>query len=783
MQQAFRQLEERSVSSEVVLMEWSPKMDLIALANKNGEVLLQRLTWQKQPIWVLPPSADDEFKSVTALAWRPDGKVLSVGYSCGKVILCSVEGAGIVHTTNFGHAVGKMKWSRANPGETSSCPGDQDMEVIQDASDIFLPKLPSLTKVSSTKEQEEDTTEDLKKLKDQSGLNLLVVCLDNGNLHILAFGIAPVAEVILKNQEKLVNCGRILSAALTPHLYSILVIVELQQEEAVLVTLDSVLLASRHQEIANYAKKYAQISALMEYLEGTLKAITEAKEDILLEIEAKLTKYAEQKLTEGTVGDEFLDLLVWGKASLELQTFLLQELTAKGLKKLGHSVESSYSSIQKLILKQVHRVGKTLLFELSELYGMAGWYDKYGILGLSPETIQGAMAAVGSFLLKSNELLQVIENSLKNFKAFFRWLFVQMMRMMEEPVIPAVSKMYQKDINFVADFLEENFSQDFSQTESRSGFTLEHVGQYFKKEDLSHPFTGATNPWLDFVETHPKLKDSPLFFPNHRQKSLVQLHDSLVEAVDCVLVKTGHACGQSVTVRNVFPLFKVVDISPKPSHKYHQVVLPHIPKEGNLVFTIFFDRQAPVDSLYLLKHTTNSGRSSEKFEVMRLTFGGLGDSLNQSAISQSSQTRQCQKHKVLDAAFYDDHTLSVLLQECDDSLQDCVSVLCQLPISSLDKMPSVPLMTEVPPQIENENISTVEAGMLVSHFHRLENLRALQFAVSGSRKVACVLFLNGRRVRLFDMDTEEEEDPSMMDSSMNTTQHESDNITSESLDL
>lgn len=38
MQQAFRQLEERSVSSEIVLMEWSPKMDLIALSNKNGEV-------------------------------------------------------------------------------------------------------------------------------------------------------------------------------------------------------------------------------------------------------------------------------------------------------------------------------------------------------------------------------------------------------------------------------------------------------------------------------------------------------------------------------------------------------------------------------------------------------------------------------------------------------------------------------------------------------------------------------------------------------------------------
>ena len=38
MQQAFRQLEERNLPVEVTLMEWSPKMDLIALANENGEV-------------------------------------------------------------------------------------------------------------------------------------------------------------------------------------------------------------------------------------------------------------------------------------------------------------------------------------------------------------------------------------------------------------------------------------------------------------------------------------------------------------------------------------------------------------------------------------------------------------------------------------------------------------------------------------------------------------------------------------------------------------------------
>ena len=34
--------------------------------------------------------------------------------------------------------------------------------------------------------------------------------------------------------------------------------------------------------------------------------------------------------------------------------FLFQELTEKGLKKLGHSIEVSYSNVQRLVLKYLH---------------------------------------------------------------------------------------------------------------------------------------------------------------------------------------------------------------------------------------------------------------------------------------------------------------------------------------------------------------------------------------------------------------------------------------------
>ncbi len=43
----MRQLEERQVESEIDAMLWSPKMDILALANSNGEVALYRLNWQR----------------------------------------------------------------------------------------------------------------------------------------------------------------------------------------------------------------------------------------------------------------------------------------------------------------------------------------------------------------------------------------------------------------------------------------------------------------------------------------------------------------------------------------------------------------------------------------------------------------------------------------------------------------------------------------------------------------------------------------------------------------
>ena len=51
-------------------------------------------------------------------------------------------------------------------------------------------------------------------------------------------------------------------------------------------------------------------------------------------------------------------------------------------------------------------VGLAIVYHLEDIRGMSLWYDKFGVLGLSTATVQDAIAAAGSFMLKASELQQ-----------------------------------------------------------------------------------------------------------------------------------------------------------------------------------------------------------------------------------------------------------------------------------------------------------------------------------------------------------------------------------------
>ena len=207
------------------------------------------------------------------------------------------------------------------------------------------------------------------------------------------------------------------------------------------VVLSMPLISSCFEELSNLSSKFGVLEGMMNYMSDTLKQISEAWEEILLEMDVKLASYA-SKLPKDSVNGgsygmaaDFLELLTFGIASPELEAFLLQELTEKGLKKLGHSIDVSYSNVQRLVLKYLHTVSQSLNFHLAEMMGQVKASNKYGmILGVSEENIINAQQKAASFWNKGIELQQVIDDSMKSFKAFFRWLYVEILRLSDEDV-------------------------------------------------------------------------------------------------------------------------------------------------------------------------------------------------------------------------------------------------------------------------------------------------------------------------------------------------------------
>uniref|UniRef100_A0A670J8N0 Anaphase-promoting complex subunit 4 n=1 Tax=Podarcis muralis TaxID=64176 RepID=A0A670J8N0_PODMU len=644
--------------------------DLIALANKVGEVLLHRLA-NFQRLWSLPPS-ESTGKEVTALAWRPDGKILAFALADTKqVILCDVEKPESLHSFSVDAPITYMHWMEVTE-ESSVLTSFYNAE---DESNLLLPKLPALPKK----------------------LNALVLGGNSGFIEIYAYGMYKIATVTGVT-------GSCLTLCLSSDLKSLSVITKVEvspesEPEITYFQLDTSLLSTYLPEVTRMARKFTHISTLLQYIKLSLTCMCEAWEEILMQMDSRLTKFVQEKNTTTSVQDEFMQLLLWGKASLELQALLMNQLTVKGLKKLGQSMESSYSSIQKLVISHLQSGSEALLYHLSELKGMALWKQKYESLGLDATGIEEAITAVGSFILKANELLQVIDSSMKNFKAFFRWLYVGELKLMT-----------QKDITFVADFLTEHFNE--------VNINLSCLAlQYLKDEDddLVSPPNTEGNQWFNFLQNSNHLKESPLLFPYYPQKSLHFVKRRMEGIIDQCLQKP------AVSIRSLV------------GFEFRQATPLWNDKSSNLHYVLFTMLESSISKIYILRRHTDTSRSADN-GLLAVDFGNF---LN-SSINENSGT-SC--YSCLDAHFYDDETITVILAENSEQ-EGKERILAQLPLSSVYTEENRGLEfswnSSQRLDMQCEDIPT-QSVTIEGQWRVLENMKAQYVAVNGIRKVSCVV--------------------------------------------
>ncbi|XP_044738265.1 anaphase-promoting complex subunit 4 [Chrysoperla carnea] len=727
---AMKQLEERHTSQEIKFLLWCDRMDLLAIANVRGEVSLHRLNWQR--VWSLQPSDVDY--TVSGMAWRPDGKVIAIGYSNGTLLLVDVETKRILYTQRFS-SISCVIWFNAPDLGVDS--------PIEDDSSLFLSDLPDLAW---------DTGSANKKISDENlvdfkVINVLLVGTTHGMLHISIFGLFECAIIDL---NKLIDekCT-VLSVHMANNLSYLYAIVLTKSGLVKVITLQTEIFKTHSTELHMIAYKHGKIISLLNYLEGTISSIEAAWEIILMEMDSKLASFA-SSVPEGAVAADFLDLLLFGFPSYELDLFLSQDLTEKGLRKLGHSIECSYSNIQKLVLKHLTKVAQNIAYYLSELRGMARMEFRYKILGLQESAVTKAISASGSFLVKGAEVQQVIDHSMRNYKAFFRWLYVVILRENEEHVPIEVSKVSQRDIIFIGEFLKnfDSLPGDSKQAGRSKYFNLERLGQYLVDSNLVIPLDTTLNPWDVFLSNHPGLFDNDLIIKHHHEMSLLQEHKHLISSIGDVFNEPKKQIGNELQLYQILNIIKV--------DNYNDIRLSLINFNRDITFMAIVNVTEP-DGIYFIE-IDSSNETQVKCEFFYFqSVENFNDSLSQPL-------------KIIDIQFYTVNVLSVLL-EIDN--QQRTAVFAQFPVT-LARQSLMVVDKNVIDSIGNlTRINACDAPISTT-LRVLDGFTAAKFSVSGSRKVSVILMQNLRTCCLYEMDVDEEDEEEEVDVTASTAK-ESDN--------
>lgn len=285
----------------------------------SGEVIVHRLNLQK--IWThAPPS---EQIRVRALDWCPHEKIVAVGYCSGVVMLLDIEQQLVVHQCQLDAAIRCLGWTQNSREIIDDSATDNPL----DAHDVYLPPLPSFSSLTSNAPK---TDYNATELYAKRVLNILIVGLANGVVHMSVFGVLPCGRInvaeLMKRHSSATSVD-LIDVKMSADFRQLQVFAMTDDDGATttrslqLVTLDNEMLPTYLWPLLQLATKHGHILNTLGYIDDIIQCITEAWETALLEMDNKLTKYANAH-PDGSVSADFLDLLMFGVPSESLEEFL-----------------------------------------------------------------------------------------------------------------------------------------------------------------------------------------------------------------------------------------------------------------------------------------------------------------------------------------------------------------------------------------------------------------------------------------------------------------------------
>lgn len=119
------------------------------------------------------------------MSWRPDGKVLAIGYDTGKLDLFDVESHVPVISNSVDEPITFLRWSSCSLHKNEH--NDTDWE--------FLTKFPSLSKAFSYNPSNHEDIQNCRKLSVESSPSLLICGTAKGSIHFFMAGYLYIGSI------------------------------------------------------------------------------------------------------------------------------------------------------------------------------------------------------------------------------------------------------------------------------------------------------------------------------------------------------------------------------------------------------------------------------------------------------------------------------------------------------------------------------------------------------------------------------------------------------------
>ena len=382
---------------------------------------------------------------ITALAWRPDGKMLALGHEDGSIPVYDIEKRTEV----------KLPQGAKPHSQRVTCLNWVECEVkvnrFGPSHEFLPPKPPAFPGSQSGSKSSPGGVKVATAGDESSSFNILASGDATGVVTLSAYGYFPIGCIDLSgafnnrgvNEANLVfGEPTVCNICLTSDLCTLTVTLRarllshhnISTHDSAgthdifryhVTTVDTSLLWRRRSELSTIALHYGAIGELMRHAKKTLAFMEKRWSDGQDTLSSKIGSLLNALRSHGRVPSpqsELFMLFLSGIPSDAVEQFISNSFPPQSIQRMRKALNTACKDIDVLYTEHWLSAAEGLLYRVAELHGLARWRQHFRHVGLHSVSIENLVLMSNALIVKGEKFIKDVRSARSNFVNFFSWL-------------------------------------------------------------------------------------------------------------------------------------------------------------------------------------------------------------------------------------------------------------------------------------------------------------------------------------------------------------------------